>query len=107
MSTYKSPLYLPWLLIICVSDEIVVTSQVYKFHSNIVVMSQSINKNFWVSHPLLLCLPTRKFPTLLKQLWQRQLLVSNLANTYLQSSAIYNPQSFKTFNYNFIDRLVS
>jgi hypothetical protein len=25
MSTNKSPLYLPWLLIICVSDEIVVT----------------------------------------------------------------------------------
>jgi hypothetical protein len=34
------------LLIICVSDDIVVMSQVYKFHSHIVVMSQSINKIF-------------------------------------------------------------
>jgi hypothetical protein len=42
MSTNKIPLYLPWLLSICVSDDIVVTSQVYKFHSHIVVMSQSI-----------------------------------------------------------------
>jgi hypothetical protein len=44
MFTNKSPLYLPWLLIICVSDDIVVTSQVYKFQSHIVVMSQTIKK---------------------------------------------------------------
>jgi hypothetical protein len=68
MSTNKSPLYLPWLLIICVSDDIVGTSQVYKFHSHIVVTSQSINKN-WGSHSLMLCLQTPKCPTLLKQLW--------------------------------------
>ncbi len=46
MSTNKSPLYLPWLLIICASDEIVVTSQLFKFHSHIVVTSQSIGKKF-------------------------------------------------------------
>ncbi len=40
------PLYLPWLLIIFVSDDIVVMSQVYEFHSHIVVTSQSINKKF-------------------------------------------------------------
>ena len=51
MSTNKSPLYLPWLLIICVSDDIVVMSQVYKFHSHIVVMSQSINKKFGAPTP--------------------------------------------------------
>jgi hypothetical protein len=68
MSTNKSPLYLPWLLIICVSDEIVVTSQLYKFHSHTVVTLQSINKKFWGSHPLLLCLQIRKCPTLLEQL---------------------------------------
>ncbi len=69
MFTNKSPLYLPWLFIICVSDDIVVTSQVYKFHSHIDVMSQSINKKFGATTPLLLCLQTRKFPTLFKQLW--------------------------------------
>jgi hypothetical protein len=69
MSTNKSTLYLPWLLIICVSDDIVVMSQVYKFHSHIVVTSQSINKEFGAPTPLLLCLQTRKCPTLLKQLW--------------------------------------
>jgi hypothetical protein len=80
MSTNKSPLYLPWLLIICVSDDIVVTSQVYKPHSHkvvtsqvykphshIVVTSQSIKK-IMGSHPLLLCLQTCKCLTLLKQL---------------------------------------
>ncbi len=51
MSTNKSPPYLPWLLIICVCDDIVVTSQVYKFHSHIVVMSQSINKKFGAPTP--------------------------------------------------------
>jgi hypothetical protein len=56
MSTKKSPLYFPWLLIICVSDDIVVTSQ-------------SINKKIWAPTPLLLCSQTRKCPTLLKQLW--------------------------------------
>jgi hypothetical protein len=66
MYTNKSPLYLPWLLIICVSDDIVVTSQVYKFHFHIVVTSQIINLGL---PPLWLCLQTRKCPTLLKQLW--------------------------------------
>jgi hypothetical protein len=51
MSTNKSPLHLPWLLIICVSDEIVVTSQVYKFNSHTVVTSQSINKKFLAPTP--------------------------------------------------------
>ncbi len=51
MPTNKSPLYLPWLLMICVSDEIVVTSQVYKFNSHTVVMSQSINKKFLAPTP--------------------------------------------------------
>jgi hypothetical protein len=69
MSTDKSPLYLPWLLIICVSDEIVMTSHLYKFHSHIVVASKSINKKIWVSHPLLLCLQTSKMPNLIRTLW--------------------------------------
>ncbi len=51
MSTNKSPLYLPWLLIICVFDDIVEMSQVYKFRSNVVVMSQSINKIFGAPTP--------------------------------------------------------
>jgi hypothetical protein len=51
MSTNKSPLYLPWLLIVCVSDYIVVMSQLYKFHSHMVVMSQSINKKFGAPTP--------------------------------------------------------
>ncbi len=46
MPTNKSPLYLPWLLIICVSDDIIVMSQVYKFHTHVVVMSQSIDNKF-------------------------------------------------------------
>jgi hypothetical protein len=52
LGTNKSPLYFPWLLIICVSDEIVVTSQLYKFHSHMVVMSQSINKKFGAPTPV-------------------------------------------------------
>jgi len=51
MSTNKSPLYLPWLLIICVSVDIVVMSQAYKFQSHIVVTSQSINKKFGAPTP--------------------------------------------------------
>jgi hypothetical protein len=51
MPTNKSPLYLPWLLIIGVSDDIVVTSQVYNFHSHRVVTSQSINKKFGAPTP--------------------------------------------------------
>jgi hypothetical protein len=51
MSTNKSLLFLPWLLIIFVSDDIVVTSQVYKFHSHIVVTSQSINKKIGAPAP--------------------------------------------------------
>jgi hypothetical protein len=35
----------------CVSDDIVVTSQVYNFHSHIVVTSQSINKKFGAPTP--------------------------------------------------------
>jgi hypothetical protein len=65
MSTYKSPLYLPWLLIICVSDEIVVTPQVYKFHSHIVVMSQSINKKLGLLPPLAL-FTNKKMPNLIE-----------------------------------------
>jgi hypothetical protein len=48
---HKSPLYLPWLLIVCVSDDIVLMSHVYKFHSRIVVMSQIINKKFGAPTP--------------------------------------------------------
>jgi hypothetical protein len=51
MSTNKSTLFLSWLLIICVSDDIVVMSQVYKFHSHIIVTSQSINKKFGATTP--------------------------------------------------------
>jgi len=51
MSTNKSPLYLHWLLIICVSDDRVVKSQVYKFQFHIVVTSQSINKKFGAPTP--------------------------------------------------------
>jgi hypothetical protein len=51
MFTNKIPAYLPWLLIICVSDDIVVMSQVYKFHSHIVVTSQSIIKIFGAPAP--------------------------------------------------------
>jgi hypothetical protein len=51
MSTNKSPLYLPWLLINRISDNKVVMSQVYKFHSHIVLTSQSINKTFGAPNP--------------------------------------------------------
>jgi hypothetical protein len=42
----------------------------YQMHSYgiLVVTSQSMNKNFWVPHPILLCLQTSKCPTLLKPL---------------------------------------
>ncbi len=40
-----------------------------EFQSHIVVTSESINKKFVATTPLLLCLQTSKCSTLLKQLW--------------------------------------
>ncbi len=48
-----------------------------EFLSYIVVTSQSMNI-IWGSHPLLLCLQTSKFPTLLKQLCVHSSLKTDL-----------------------------
>jgi hypothetical protein len=86
MSTNKSPLYLPCLLIFCVSDDIVVTSQVYNFHSHIVVRSQSINKNLGLPPPLALFTNTQ-MPNLIK---------TTLTLAYFYSASLKKKESLIT-----------